>query len=211
MAHSSKSAHSEVKCEVITLVTATLWHGARWNIVSLSIHPSGRPSISWFDTVLELWASASDLRWEQPLNRCLLIYLVLITKPPSRVCPHLPGASPRVISQAALNKQASLWRPLPMLLLPLAAQMDCAANTLPRRLLLIFFFFFFCNMTLTIEKKHSGEFPPLFIRESLVSLSGATEEPLSIRNRRGPSEAPNWSLVRRTHVALKVGSRQAAG
>lgn len=77
--------------------------------------------------------------------------------------------------------------------------------------LIFFSFFFFCNMTLTIEKKNSGEFSPLFIRESLVSLSGATEELLSIKNRRGPSEAPNWSLVRRPHVALKVGSRRAAG
>lgn len=108
-------------CEVITLVTATLRRGARCNIISLFVHPAihlaVRPS---FGSVLELFTIVSNLRWDRLLKRCLLIYLVLITKPSSRVRPRFPGASPRVISWAALNKQAGLWRPLPMLLLPSA-------------------------------------------------------------------------------------------
>lgn len=112
---SRNSGSSVCRCPTVKLIVrSSLWsaqlHGAVRDTVS-----SASPSVSQFCApgTLELWPSVCNLRWEQPLKRCLIIHLVLITKPPSRVCPRLPGASPRVISRAALNKQAGLWRPLP--------------------------------------------------------------------------------------------------
>lgn len=52
-------------------------------------------------------------------------------------------------------------------------------------------------------------FLPFFIWESLASLSGAREELLSIKTHCGASDAANWSLVRCTLVALKVGGLRA--
>lgn len=73
--------------------------------------------------------------------------------------PRLPGASPRVISRAALNKQAALWRPLLMLLLPLACKWTVQWIHYWDGSFHIFF-----NMTLTIKKRTVVNFPPFLSR-----------------------------------------------